>query len=379
MRPSSNASTLLSLSLFGLPTTACTTDENCSLNGVCSDGSCICDPGWRSADCGELDLYPATKFSGYNHTNATASDPYSGGTAGNASWGGQILQDRDDERKFHLITSQFAHGCGLNGWKPFSTIIRAESTTGPRGPYTWAQELFGPFAHNPTTVWSPADELYLLYYIGRDYPIPDTCGSQKIAPNNISYSTSPDLKTWSPRKQILTNATNPAPWPLYARGNATSRIAFAVEDNLIYVAQNYSASYERVFSPSGQPWTEDPFLWRDKRGHWHILVHYMIDIEERDEKGPNVGAHLYSRNLEGPWTFNTETLAYNTTVHFDDGTTTELYRRERPKLYFDMKDPDLTPLYLVNGVQETKSGGRSYTLIQPIGSGAEAYAKHLGF
>lgn len=370
---------LAPLALILVVVKGCTTEDDCSLNGVCSDGSCICDPGWRSADCGELDLYPATKWTGYNHTNVNASDAYEGGTKGNSSWGGQILQDREDPNKFHLITSQFAHGCGLSGWKPFSTIIRAESSAGPRGPYTWAQELFSSFYHNPTTFWSPADELYLLYFIGVDYQVPDSCGSRTIGPNNISFSASPDLKTWSARKQILTNATNPAPWPLHSQDNHTSAFALAVEDNLIYVAENFNASYERIFNPSGQPWSEDPFLWRDKRGHWHILVHYMIDIEERNEKGPNVGAHLYARNLTGPWTFNKQTLAYNTTVNYDDGTSTVLYRRERPKLYFDLNDPEMTPLYLLNGVQENNSGGRSYTLIQPIGSGAEAYEKRLEF
>ncbi|KAH7058589.1 hypothetical protein B0J12DRAFT_594053 [Macrophomina phaseolina] len=378
MRLFSVGTTLVPLLPLFVTVYACTTDDDCNLNGVCSDGSCICDPGWRSADCGELDLYPAARWTAYNHTNATASDAYENGNKGNSSWGGQILQDRENPTKFHLITSQFAHGCGLSGWKPFSTIIRAESTTGPRGPYYWAQEILHSFYHNPTTFWSPADELYLLYVIGVDYTVPGTCGSRTIGPNNISLSTSPDLKTWTARKQILTNATNPAPWPLYSQDNHTSAFALAVEDNLIYVAENYNASYDRVFSPSGQPWSEDPFLWQDKRGHWHILAHYMIDIEERDEKGPNVGAHLYARNLTGPWTFNTQTLAYNTTVKFDDGTTMEMYRRERPKLYFDWSDPDLTPLYLLNGVQESNNG-RSFTLIQPIGSGAETYEKRLGF
>ncbi|KAB2569315.1 hypothetical protein DBV05_g12008 [Lasiodiplodia theobromae] len=366
--------------------TDCTTDDDCSLNGICTttNATCLCDPGWRSTDCGELDLRPATRGTGYNHTSTSAaSDPFSGGTAGNASWGGQILPDRHgDRRKFHLITSQFSHGCGLSGWKPFSTIIRAESTTGPRGPYVWAQELFGAFTHNPTAVWSPADDLYLLFMIGRDdYELPETCKHQGIMPNNISIATSPDLRTWTPRRQVLTNATNPAPWPLFAPENRTVRIALAVEDNIIHVAASYNASFEpTVFQPAEgeQPWSEDPFLWRDKRGHWHILVHYMIDIEERDEKGPNVGAHLYSRTLEGPWTFNTRTIAYNTTVQFDDGTETVLYRRERPKLYFDPEDEEVVPLYLVNGVQENGTKA-SYTLVQPIGDAAEAYEKRLGF
>ncbi|KAL1613413.1 hypothetical protein SLS54_010628 [Diplodia seriata] len=372
---------LLSVFLFPLVARSCTTDDDCSLNGVCSNSTCLCDPGWRSTDCGELDLRPATKGTGYNHTFANAStSPLSGGTAGNSSWGGQIVRDRHSPTTFHLITSQFSHGCGLSGWKPFSTIIRAESTTGPRGPYFWAQDVKAAFTHNPTVVWSAADALYLLFHIGADddgYPLPDTCKHQTIAPNNISLSTSPDLRAWTPSTQVLTNATNPAPWPL----SSGHEIALAVEDNIIHLAARYDASYApTVFQPApgAQPWTEDPFLWRDARGHWHLLVHYMVDVEERGEKGPRVGGHLYARELEGPWVFNNRTLAYNTTVAFDDGTTVDLYRRERPKLFFDEGDEGRVPLFLVNGVQEVGRGKESWTLVQPIGEAAARYERGLG-
>ncbi|KAG7148202.1 hypothetical protein HYQ46_002930 [Verticillium longisporum] len=116
-------------------------------------------------------------------------------------------------------------------------------------------------------------------------------------------------------------------------------------------------------------------MWRDKRGHWHILQHHMIDIPEA--KGPHVGAHAYARKWEGPWTYNNITLAYNTTVEFTDGMKTDYYRRERPKLFFS-DDGEMTPLYLVNGVQEFNSRA-SYTLIQPIGAASKEFEKSLGF
>ena len=73
---------------------------------------------------------------------------------------------------------------------------------------------------------------------------------------------------------------------------------------------------------------------------------------------------MFSRGLTGNWTFKTQEV-YNTTVHFTDGGRTDYYRRERPKLFFS-DDGHMTPLYLVNGVQEFDSKA-SYTLIQPIG------------
>ncbi|KAH9235803.1 hypothetical protein K456DRAFT_1832126 [Colletotrichum gloeosporioides 23] len=370
------------LHVFALPllillshATGCKTDEDCSLNGICSwEGSCACDPGWRSADCSELDLQPVERWTGYNHTNATGTDFYKEG-AGNSSWGGHIIHDRSDKSLFHLVTSQMSHGCGLAGWRPFSTVIRAESRTGPRGPYNYAQTLFGTFHHNPTTIWSPADEKYLIYFIGKDYEVGDVCRSQKWN-NTISVSSSPDLKEWTePIPQVI-NVTNPAPWPLWSPKNPTKEILLAVEKNNIYHADNFSAPHELVVEPRNTERSEDPFLWRDKRGHWHILVHHMIDIAE-GRKGPRVGAHAFARKREGPWTYNNNTLAYNTTVEFTDGEKLDYYRRERPKLYFS-EDGNMTPLYLLNGVQEFNNSG-SYTLIQPIGEGAAAYEKQLGF
>lgn len=56
-----------------------------------------CDPGWRAADCSELDMQPVDRNTGYNHTNITLPDFYREG-AGNSSWGGHIVHDRDDPR-----------------------------------------------------------------------------------------------------------------------------------------------------------------------------------------------------------------------------------------------------------------------------------------
>lgn len=361
--------------LLGTQASPCSTDDDCSLNGICSSRkACVCDPGWRAADCSELDLQPVERWTGYNHTNATEPDFYKQG-AGNSSWGGHIIQDPLDKKLFHLITSQMAHGCGLAGWKPFSTIIRAESRTGPRGPFVFAQSLFGPFHHNPTTMWSPADKRYVLYFIGQDMETPNgTCKSSKFN-NTISVSSSPDLRNWTTPEVLLVNVTNPAPFPLWTPKRPTPEMLLAVEKNNIYHADNLTAAYDLAVEPHNTDRSEDPFLWRDKRGNWHFLVHYMIDID-LGLKGPRVGAHVYARDWRGPWTFNNNTLAYNTSVDFTDGTTTVFYRRERPKLYFS-DDGQMTPLYLLNGVQEFNQSG-SFTLIQPVGKEWKEYEKRLG-
>lgn len=119
--------------------TPCATDPDCSLNGLCISQTCYCDPGWTGSDCGRLDLAPATRGTGYNYT--TYTDPTYYNTRGNSSWGGQIVQDRDDPALFHLLVDQFGGGCGLSGWRPSSFVVRGESRTGPQGPYVWVENV----------------------------------------------------------------------------------------------------------------------------------------------------------------------------------------------------------------------------------------------
>jgi hypothetical protein len=101
----------------------------------------------------------------------------------------------------------------------------------------------------------------------------------------------------------------------------------------------------------------------------------MIDIVEKNgTKYPRVGAHMFSRDLESGWVFKVQE-AFNSTVVFTDGAAETFNRRERSKIFFD---EDLTPLYLVSGVQALGAKS-SFTLVQPIGSEWREYEKKLGF
>ena len=59
----------------------CNDDFDCSYNGKCTDGKCVCAPQWRGTYCQRLNLLPARKYSGKmdfdNKTGANIS-----------SWGG---------------------------------------------------------------------------------------------------------------------------------------------------------------------------------------------------------------------------------------------------------------------------------------------------
>lgn len=376
-------------------TSNCTKDEDCNLNGICSETSaCFCDPGWLGADCGVLDLRPATRDSGYNMTGQ-----------GTSSWGCKIVHDPGDTQLFHIFVAEFISGCGLDYWSPYSRIIRAESTTGPAGPYEFVEEVVGTFAHNPTVVYSSADELYLLYHIGCPVTVPEGCsllaftcgpGNSLNGESGISVWSSPDLRDWGFQGQVLSgdnesawdaDVTNPSPFPLFSADDAIPSMLLAYRGCTVNCsgtellslasAPDYTGPY--TLAHKGPIFTapnEDPFIWRDKRGNFHMLMH-SLEPDGGFGDGPKVGRHAYARTWDGEWTFNNNTLAFTTMVEYTDGTTVDFYRRERPQLFFS-EDGEMTPLYMSTGVQEVDSPA-SYTVIQPVGAGAEEYESRLGF
>ena len=94
---------------------------------------------------------------------------------------------------------------------------------------------------------------------------------------------------------------------------------------------------------------EDPGIFRDARGNFHILTHYF----GRD--GP--GGHAFSRDGIW-WTFAGQ--AYDFTQAFTDGTHARSARRERPQmLVLDGK-----PSYLYTGIQPEQ--GLSHISVQPV-------------
>jgi hypothetical protein len=379
---------------------ACSTDDDCSLNGVCStDATCHCDAGWTGTGCGVLDLLPATRGSGYNRT-----------AEGTSSWGGKIVRDTSNSSVWHLFAAEFTGGCGLNYWAPMSRIVRAESITGPAGPYTFAAEVAPTFAHNPTVAVSP-DGQFLLYHselkeqtrvlearimffsyhaVGCPFPQPSHCeaprfscgaGDDQNGESGISLLTSRDLLTWDSVGMIFNGSAVRGAWD----ADATNPSALVLSNGTVILAyrgcpENCANSgvselisiaaapgpygpYSRI-TPGSQPIfsnpNEDPHVWQDARGNWHLLMH-SLEKGGGWGGGPRVGRHAFAHDVRGPWTFGAATLAFNTTVHFTDGTTIIYSRRERPQLLWS----EGRPIMLTTGVQEAGSP-QSYTLCQPI-------------
>jgi hypothetical protein len=138
--------------------TACSTDDDCSLNGVCTAGACVCDAGWTSADCSALDLLPAGQSSGLHIANTS-------------SWGGSVAplaSSYANSGEVHLFASLFVN-CGLTSWIHNSLIVHASSQQGLSGTFSVENVSIPVWAHN-TVFLNVSSESegpgYLIFHIG---------------------------------------------------------------------------------------------------------------------------------------------------------------------------------------------------------------------
>lgn len=138
-------------------------------------------------------------------------------------------------------------------------------------------------------------------------------------------------------------------------------------------------------SSVGGPWTtvtklppnpphtgtwEDPFLYLDAAGHWHVLAHSWDHANDAAISG-----HYYS--ADGDSWHTTGEQPYGNTAQLDDGSVLHMRTRERPKVFFAADG--VTPLHLFNGINTNKycpspaSACKTttgydwdYTFVQPI-------------
>lgn len=302
-----------------------------------------------------------------------------------AAGGGSIVADPSG-KLWHMFVSRFVGNCGLDSWRQNSQIIRATSTD-PEGPYTLAEVVLPVFSHGPSVRKLNDGSGYMMMHLGcgRSFmkqiegctagetppqPPVSQCTSSGGCCNqfNVSVMTAPSLNnSWSHSRQVFLSSgsqnsswyvpsgrqfSNPAPhinpdgsllcaYRADARGGGEHvSVAKASSPFSLYTDGRAEAA---VATHTG----EDPFLWQDERGHWHMLMHNM---------GGGVGSHAFSRDAE-TWT-RSDVMPYTRNVTFADGHTHSMLRRERPQLLLDTNG---RPLYFSSGVV-TKSD-RSYTLV----------------
>lgn len=243
------------------------------------------------------------------------------------------------EDTYHLFATEIAKECPLILFMNNSRVIHATSKL-PGGPYVKQSTVLPPFHHNPTAVGPTPDGVYLLFFIGADeldpaattidctQGVPSHCGKANnfcrgtipLTNGQISMAWAKDVNgPWQTRVILPYNSTpSPGAWncdnnnPAVAiLPNGTVFMVYRAnpcsgrggEALGVATAEHWSGEYVRraggpIVSPaSGSGNHEDPFVWVDKRGAFHIVSH---DQSKGNVCGDNnnhgCGAHLYSQD-----------------------------------------------------------------------------------
>lgn len=305
---------------LGQPT-PCATDLDCSLNGVCdgSSSQCDCDAPWSGPACATL-AFATTPLSGKSIYNA--SDPRN-------TWGGAVVGP-DGRHKFHAYVPLYRAG---SLWH-VETCLHGTADA-PTGPWDWASAANFSCGINPQflafpNASSPAQTLYSLWGRGALW-LASSLDGPFVPLRGAGYS-----------------GINPA--PLYHNGSfyVTSQAT-----TLIETAPSYLGPWA-FFANITHPWptpaeapyhVEDPHLWIDKRGRWHILNHAYNLTQSSHCGSSHVSAHWFSEDGRA-WHWSPQ-APYSSTVAYDDNSTHAFATCERPSLHFSAGgDPD----YLVCAV-----------------------------
>ena len=199
---------------------ACSSDLDCSLNGVCSSGgTCSCDKPWAGAACEQMTFKPASVQPAYG-TNPSVT-----------TWGGGVIFDG---KKHHLFASRMTNGCPLADWTQNSRIDHAVSSNGVEGPYEFQDVAIPTWSHNAAPI-TLHDGSYAIIHIGTGVGPADggkNCSSlvEEEGPTAAKHYTPPSAKwleaaggstihvsksldgPWEPLPTTLGGCNNPAPW-----------------------------------------------------------------------------------------------------------------------------------------------------------------------
>ena len=397
------------LVLVGVATATPTcTDLNCSFNGECSaDGTCQCGRGWTGTFCQQLDLLPPHNGSGLDLLH---------GKAATSTWGGSVL--RHDDGKYHGWFSEISRHCGIHRWVTNSVISHAVSDGPPAWSFKRKEEVFPLFSHEPIVARAPRTGEYVMFlthYPGSaaDAPICNCtdgnshsgeagcaseigCGVNKTLFSYFSSAPGPD-GPWS----ALTSLAGVQPG--INRTDLNLAPVILADDSLVawtrwdvWRAANWSnaSSYADTGQapdwndPTGQWEGEDPSMWIDAKGRYHIVSHNGDRGKGGTAAQPagDCGRHFFSATGDaGTWLaapLPKEELggcAYpRANVTFADGSVRTFYRRERPHIV--LGSDGVTPVALTTACIDSPTGpgvpgyeppqrDASYTLLQPINPG----------
>ena len=329
-------SVLLSISRAN-PSTAlvdCATDVDCSLNGVCAGGSCVCDAPWGGAACAVL-TFAATPPSGRNIYNS--SDPRN-------TWGGPIAGPGPDG-KYHAYVPLYEKG---SLWHVEATLHGVADA--PAGPWDFsARPNISSTAINPAflaypngsggTVFSLWTAGGLLTSNSLDGPFERARGGLGATNPAPIYHGGAFYATSQATREVLTAPTVTGPWTFYANITHPEAQGSVSEECVLLPTR---APPRRAAPPHPtprftphpptHPQARSPFLWVDTRGRWHVINHAYNTSEFGSCGGSHVSTHFFSEDGK-TWFFSDQ--PYGHTVTYSDGTSHTFATLERPNLLFN--------------------------------------------
>lgn len=305
-------------------------------------------------------------------------------------WGGSVI--KGDDGRFYMFASRWPKALTLRNWVTNSEIVLASSDS-PEGPFTFETVILPPrgpefwdgmMTHNPSI--HRHNGKYVLFYIGTTY---DFGRPTEQVPRDV-YE-----KVWNSKRIGVAVADSPAgPWtrldqpileprPGEWDGAITSNPAPVIDDDgsvlLIYKsapvpypernenralhfgvarASHYFGPYERINDGrkvridglDDDEKIEDPCIWKTGDTYHMIAKIFSERLTGQREAG------FYATSKDGiHWAAGTPAKAYDRTVHFQDGTSREHKKLERPQvlvqdgkpthLYFGTADPDWDEIY----------------------------------
>eukprot|EP00935_MAST-01C_sp_MAST-1C-sp1_P000992 g992.t1 len=341
------------------PPAPCSSDADCSYNGVCASKLCKCDSAWKGDRCQTLALLPTTRDAGLRLVD--------GGT-NTSSWGGGVLLD-SSTGLYHMWASEMLSHCGIDSWTTNSHVIHATSTDGIH--FTRKEEVWPAFSHEPNVIRAPTGE-WVMYWtaLAKGQPKPPVCNqchdgvtpaaaqcvhaAGGTGPTYMSVAKSPD-GPWSTPQMLFeserkqTNMDTNLAVVILKNGSAvgigrtgggpTGIIAHLVTAGDWKDPSSYTGRWRTMLFPNTtimpDAGVEDPHVYGpDRNGIIHAVFHNQIQAD--DER--LCGGHAYTTPESGytEWVF-TGTSWSNRVEFKDSGYTYTFSRRERPHVIFGDK------------------------------------------
>ena len=210
-----------------------------------------------------------------------------------------------------------------------------------------ASSVLGPWRDAPLPITNPVSDWDVLGF---------NCSNCSVKHCSGCFTSAPLCAPWA-----AGCPTNPSPL-LLADGSALmvaeGGYGCAVGERVALFKSPALDGPWKLASPPipGFNWSEDPFLWRTRRG-FHLLTHSGSPCV----LGYSTDGHLWHTANGGGYNYTVEWEGHGSSL-----TKTKMRRRERPHLIFDPADPE-TPLVLLNGVEDPEFG-RECTLAQRVQS-----------